>query len=410
MNYQMLQQALGGQLGGAAMPGAQKPFVEIKAGMVNKSDREGGAKLFLSADKRRGMLQLIRDQEGMMHLQWKDRRTNAVGFDLSVFPDEWDYALVKQCDGPRIIRMRFKQGVVSKDHFFWIQEVSDEKDEETCEKLNEFVNNPQAAAAAAAGGEGDAGADGMAGGPDPQFLQQLIPGFGGLGGASGGDAGSRPASSASAGSAASAASSARPASSSGQRPASSGTPALSAEQVQAAMAGLLAPQVDFSDILNAETLLPLLESEDVRSQLAPHLPEGTEPTAEAMAELLRSPQFAQTTQNLTQMMASGAGGDVMQQFGISGVQGPQTAETFSRLLQQAMGSTEASGDAGGDDTEMTEEELAQAIAMSMDTGGADEDQPMTSEDELARAIAMSIAEAEEEDSDQAQDGADSNQP
>ena len=100
---------------------AQKPFVEIKAGMVNKSDREGGAKLFLSADKRRGMLQLIRDQEGMMHLQWKDRRTNAVGFDLSVFPDEWDYALVKQCDGPRIIRMRFKQGVVSKDHFFWIQ-------------------------------------------------------------------------------------------------------------------------------------------------------------------------------------------------------------------------------------------------------------------------------------------------
>eukprot|EP01044_Picomonas_judraskeda_P006219 COSAG03_NODE_611_length_6719_cov_11.319335_3_plen_193_part_00 len=32
------------------------------------------------------------------------------------------------------------------------------------------------------------------------------------------------------------------------------------------------------------------------------------------------------------------------------------------------------------------------------------------EDELARAIAMSIAEAEEEDSDQAQDGADSNQP
>jgi hypothetical protein len=171
MNYQMLQQALGGQLGGAAMPGAQvsgacgrcdsrealvqrrhvarwraalpclalraalrlclsggvlparaqKPFVEIKAGMVNKSDREGGAKQFLSADKRRGMLQLIRDQEGMMHLQWKDRRTNAVGFDLSVFPDEWDYALVKQCDGPRIIRMRFKQGVVSKDHFFWIQ-------------------------------------------------------------------------------------------------------------------------------------------------------------------------------------------------------------------------------------------------------------------------------------------------
>ena len=45
-----------------------------------------------------------------------------------------------------------------------------------------------------------------------------------------------------------------------------------------------------------------------------------------------------------------------------------------------------------------------------DAGGADGDQPMSSEDELARAIAMSIAEAEEEDADQAQDGTDSNQP
>ena len=79
----------------------------------------------------------------------------------------------------------------------------------------------------------------------------------------------------------------------------------------------------------------------------------------------------------------------MQQFGISGVQGPQSTpnpaafcrsalefsveraglywfrlfvlwsavETFSRLLQQAIGSTEASGAAGGGDTEMTEEEV-----------------------------------------------------
>lgn len=313
--------------------------------------------------------------------------------------------------------MRFKQGVVSKDHFFWIQEVSDDKDEDACEKLNEFVNNPQAAAS---GGDAEgAGADGMpAGAPDPQFLQQLFPGFGGFGGANGGDSGSRPASSASAasaGSSASAASSAAP--STGQ--ASGGTPALSAEQVQAAMAGLLAPQVDFSDVLNADTLLPVLDSEEVRAQLAPLLPEGTEPTAEAMAELLRSPQFAQTTQNLTQMMASGAGGDVMQQFGISGVQGPQTVETFSRLLQQAIGSPDAPGGgaaataAGNDDTEMSEEELAQAIAMSMDAGGGDAgggDEPMSSEDELARAIAMSIAEAENDDQDQDQEGADSNQP
>ena len=42
-------------------------------------------------------------------------------------------------------------------------------------------------------------------------------------------------------------------------------------------------------------------SDEVRAQLAPHLPEGSEPTAQALADLLRSPQFAQTTQNLTQV-------------------------------------------------------------------------------------------------------------
>ena len=41
--------------------------------------------------------------------------------DLSVFPDEWSYSLLKQCEGKRIVRMRFKQGPVAKDHFFWIQ-------------------------------------------------------------------------------------------------------------------------------------------------------------------------------------------------------------------------------------------------------------------------------------------------
>ena len=377
--------------------------MEIKAGMVNKADREGGKKLWLSPDKCRGLLQLIRDTEGMMHLQWKDRRTNAVGFDLSVFPDEWEYSLVTQSpDGARIIRMRFKSATseqaATKDHFFWIQEVSDEKDQETCEKLNETVNNP-AAATAGEGGEGgeaggaDGGAAGVPAGVDPQFLQQLFPGFGGFGasGGAGGDGQSRPTTAASTGSTSSAAA-----------PSSGGpsTPALSAEQVQAAMAGLLAPSVDFSDILNADTLLPLLDNDDVRAQLAPHLPDGTEPTAEAMAELLRSPQFAQTTQNLTQMMASGAGGDVMQQFGISGVQGPQTVETFSRLLQQAITAEGDSAGGGNDDAEMTEEELARAIAMSMDGGGeeaaaADEGEPMSSEDELARAIAMSIEEAED---------------
>ena len=40
-------------------------------------------------------------------------------------------------------------------------------------------------------------------------------------------------------------------------------------------------------------------------------------------------------------------------------------ETFSRLLQQAIGSSEASGAAGGDDTEMTEEEVGDNPSRSL---------------------------------------------
>ena len=46
--------------------------------MVNKSERDNGTKMWLSADKQRGLLQLVRDADGMMHLHsvpatWVDR-------------------------------------------------------------------------------------------------------------------------------------------------------------------------------------------------------------------------------------------------------------------------------------------------------------------------------------------------
>ena len=54
---------------------AQVPFLEFKAGQVNSSSRDGG-KLWLTPDKRRGMLSLMRDESGQMHVQWKDRLAN----------------------------------------------------------------------------------------------------------------------------------------------------------------------------------------------------------------------------------------------------------------------------------------------------------------------------------------------
>ena len=118
--------------------------------MMRNEEREGGAKLWLKPVDRRGMLQLMRDDTGLMHLQWKDRISSAVDFKRTVFPDEWRFSIVKQCEDGRLIWMKFKQAAgssVTKDHFFWLQEVKDEKDQEFCDKLNEYINDPAGAAA-----------------------------------------------------------------------------------------------------------------------------------------------------------------------------------------------------------------------------------------------------------------------
>ena len=159
------------------VPFLQKPFVEFKAGMVKNESREGGTKLWLKADDRRGMLQLMRDAEGMMHLQWKDRISSATDFKRTVFPDEWIFSIVEQNSDARIVRMKFKQTAsVTKDHFFWMQEAKNDKDQENIDKLNEYINDPSAAAAAAAAAnaeESGPGGPGGFGGMDQQTLQQV---------------------------------------------------------------------------------------------------------------------------------------------------------------------------------------------------------------------------------------------
>ena len=97
--------------------------------MMRAEEREGGAKAWLKPVDRRGLLQLKRDETGLMHLQWQDRITSAIDFNKMVFPDEWTFSLVKQVDDGRLIWMKFKQsGNVAKDHFFWLQEPKTDKD------------------------------------------------------------------------------------------------------------------------------------------------------------------------------------------------------------------------------------------------------------------------------------------
>jgi len=109
-----------------------KPLVEFKAGkmMFNGS--------LVTPDKRKGLIQLTQAADSLIHFIWKDRTTGVVEDDLIIFPEEATYKKVKSQN--RIFLLEFKDS--SKKHFFWMQEPSEDKDEEYLTKINQFINNP----------------------------------------------------------------------------------------------------------------------------------------------------------------------------------------------------------------------------------------------------------------------------
>ena len=63
--------------------------------------------------------------------------------DLIIFPDEAVFKKVKQCTTGRVFLLEWKS--TERRLFFWMQEPSDEKDAELCEKVNKALNSPPAA-------------------------------------------------------------------------------------------------------------------------------------------------------------------------------------------------------------------------------------------------------------------------
>ena len=65
--------------------------------------------------------------------------------DLTIFPGEATWKRVKQCTTGRVYILEFKE---DRRLFFWLQEPSDEKDDENAAKINQYINNPPAAGSA----------------------------------------------------------------------------------------------------------------------------------------------------------------------------------------------------------------------------------------------------------------------
>ncbi|KAI8087615.1 proteasome complex subunit Rpn13 ubiquitin receptor-domain-containing protein [Gilbertella persicaria] len=114
-----------------------KHLVEFNAG---KCIVEGS---WIKPDTRKGTVYMDQGDDQLLHLYWKERKNQATPEDdLIIFPDEAEFTKVSQCTTGRVYLLKFKTS--NERHFYWMQSKNDEKDQETVERVNELIRDPEA--------------------------------------------------------------------------------------------------------------------------------------------------------------------------------------------------------------------------------------------------------------------------
>jgi len=140
-----------------------KALLSFKCGKLI-AERQPNGKYMVTADPRRGTLEVnwtassssnSSSSAGVLKLEWKDRRTRAVVDSLTVFPeDDCTYSKVDTGTGREADRVYLLQYGNASDRrfFFWMQEKEEgHADEDHCFQINNFMADPEAAAAVANG-------------------------------------------------------------------------------------------------------------------------------------------------------------------------------------------------------------------------------------------------------------------
>jgi len=285
----------------AAVPARNKPLVEFRAGRMVQRGKT------VSPRTNKGTIQIVQSQDdGLIHFLWKDRTTGQVESDLTIFPGDATWKRVKQCTTGRVYILEFKE---DRRLFFWLQEPSEDKDDENAVKINQYINNPPAAESAGTGfGELD----------QSQLMSMM-------------GQSRRNAPSQAANQGAERTTSAPTTATSASTPARPPAGQISSEHLQNILSGLIvdqpaAPPASQSEdaslpaVLNAEAILPLLNDPLVQAQLLPLLPEGNR-TREELQELLRSPQFQQAVSQFNSALQSGQLSQLMPLLGLPATAG-----------------------------------------------------------------------------------------
>ncbi|XP_039840580.1 26S proteasome regulatory subunit RPN13-like isoform X2 [Panicum virgatum] len=266
-------------------------------------------------DTRKGLVQVGRGEEGLVHFQWLDRGQNIVEDDQIVFPDEAVFEKVTESSG-RVYILKFKHD--SRKFFFWMQEPNADGDSQICIQVNAYLNRPlDAEADLAVPIEAEMSEDTA----DDDISSRA------------GNLVDQSMTSDLAGEVTSAAGPVRMEDL--QR-------ILSAIQPSGISGAAADPDAGLGDILKPELILPLLENLPIE-QLASHLPEGSWTPADIL-ELLQSPPLRQQLDAFTHVLRTGQ--IDLAQFGVDLNKYKFTVVSFMEALEESV--SKAGSSAAGD--------------------------------------------------------------
>ncbi|KAI0322036.1 proteasome complex subunit Rpn13 ubiquitin receptor-domain-containing protein [Amylostereum chailletii] len=280
-------------------------ILAFKAGRAFR--REGTN--FVDPAPEKGAL-LIDREDDFLHLLWKDRQTHETIEDLILFPTDATFTRVEEAGDGRVYALKFSSS--DQRHFFWMQDASDERDEEFASNVHSLLQIPGYVPVWHwRGGDQDAevpdvddsaqdgpSATGQSGQPTAEQLAQI---------------------------------------SSLVSQMSSGSAAASGE-----------PELSLTDVLTPTNLAPLFTNHpELIPALFPHLPSDlpTQPSAEVLQQIINSPQFRAAVLSLDRALRTGMLSSLMGQLGL-----PEEAglgvEAFLRAIAE-----QAQRDGDGMDTD-----------------------------------------------------------
>lgn len=124
-------------------------LVSFNAGKMTAKPSANG-KFLVTPQLEKGKVCLSRGDDQLLHFQWVDRQTGASPEDFIIFPDDAHFAKVDTGrPDDRVYILQYKNS--SRRFFFWMQNKDASRDEELVKKVNDCMNNAQAAASSDGG-------------------------------------------------------------------------------------------------------------------------------------------------------------------------------------------------------------------------------------------------------------------